>query len=94
MTAREIPEYRYAAPSQDDALDMLGRVLGPALAAQEWRDACREAGLRLPTGDLDPHAVLRVAERLARRPGVAGVLGTSLAIRARTYVNLHAARSA
>ena len=93
MTAREIPEFSYAAPAEDAALQMLARVLGPTAAAQEWRDACREAGLPLPAGDLSPDALLRVAERLAGRPGVAGVVGTSLAIRLRTHLHRRDARA-
>lgn len=82
-----IPRYRLAPPTEDDALAMLARVLGVEEAASTWLRACRRAGVRR-TDDLAPSELLRVCERLAEDEGRAGVIGGSLAVRARTYLLL------
>jgi hypothetical protein len=84
-----IPRYRLAPPTEDDALGMLARVLGPEGAASTWLRCCREAGVRRD-GGMHPAELLRVGERLADEEGVPGVIGTSLAVRARTYLLLSA----
>ena len=91
-THEPIPRYRLAAPTEDEALGMLARVLGADGAAEAWLRACRAAGVRRGTG-VGPAELLRVAERLAagcEGDGVPRVVGTALAVRARTYLLLNA----
>src|SRR5690349_11059242 len=84
-----IPRYRLAPPSEDDALAMLARVMGADQAAATWLRACREAGVRRTDAGLAPAELLRVAERLGKAPGSTGVIATSLAVRARTWLLLN-----
>lgn len=86
-TSGIIPRYRLAPPNEDDALAMLARVVGVDEAANTWLRACREAGVRR-THELAPAELLRVCEKLAAESGRAGVIGASLAVRARTYLLL------
>jgi hypothetical protein len=78
-----VPGYGLAPPTQGDALASLARAVGPDRAADLWLRACAEAGV--PRSNLDVDDMMRVAERLAEQEGVVGVIGTSLAVRARTY---------
>ena len=82
-----IPRYRLAPPNEDDALAMLARVVGVDEATDTWLRACSEAGVRR-THELAPGELLRVCEQLAAESGRAGVIGASLAVRARTYLLL------
>ena len=85
-----LPRYGLAPPSEDDALTMLARVTGVDRAAAAWARARREAGLG---GDhraaLDPAELLRVAEVLVRAEGSERTIGTSLAVRCRTWLLLN-----
>jgi hypothetical protein len=85
-----LPRYGLAPPSEDDGLTMLARVIGVDRAAAAWGRARREAGLGLAdrTG-LGPAELLRVAEVLVRSDGPERAIGTSLAVRARTWLLLN-----
>lgn len=84
-----IPRYGLAAPDEDDALTMLARVVGVDRAAAAWSRARREAGVRAAGGRrLGPPELLRVAEVLAGSDGAERAIGTSLAVRVRTYLLL------
>jgi hypothetical protein len=85
-----LPRYGLAPPSEDDGLTMLARVIGVDRAAAAWARARREAGLGLAgrTG-LGPAELLRVAEVLVRSDGPERAIGTSLAVRARTWLLLN-----
>jgi hypothetical protein len=91
MTAEPptIPRYRLAPPTEDDALAMLARVLGVDQAAATWLGACRDAGIRRTDAALSPAELARVAERLSKAAGPTGVIGTSLGVRARTWLLLN-----
>ncbi|HVG45996.1 MAG TPA: hypothetical protein VM890_14740 [Longimicrobium sp.] len=85
-----LPRYGLAPPSEDDGLTMLARVIGVDRAAAAWARARREAGLG-PAGrtGLGPAELLRVAEVLVRSEGAERAIGTSLAVRARTWLLLN-----
>ena len=85
-----IPGYRLAPPTEQDALTFLARALGADRAASLWMRACREAGVR--AGALSLGELERVAQALAGEEGPAGVVGSSLVIRVRSYRLLAAAR--
>lgn len=88
MATETIPRYRLAPPDEDDALAMLARVVGVDEATNTWLRACRNAGVRRTKDELSPGELLRVCEQLAAESGRAGVIGASLAVRARTYLLL------
>jgi hypothetical protein len=82
--------YGLAPPHEDDGLTMLARVIGVERAAAAWSRARREAGVGPATGaDLAPPELLRVAEVLARGDGAERAIGTSLAVRVRTWLLLN-----
>jgi hypothetical protein len=83
-----IPRYGLAPPSEDDGLTMLARVIGVDRAAAVWVRARREAGLGAGT-ELGPAELLRVAEVLMRSEGAERAIGTSLGVRARTWLLLN-----
>jgi hypothetical protein len=83
-----IPRYGLAPPSEDDALSMLARVMGVERAAKVWVGARRAAGLRLH-GPLTPDELLRVAEGLMGGEGCEPAVGTSLAVRVRSWILLN-----
>jgi hypothetical protein len=85
-----IRRYGLAPPSEDDALGMLARVIGVDRAAAVWARAHREAGLGGAHGEaLGPAELLRVADVLVRSDGPERAIGTSLAVRARTWLLLN-----
>ena len=85
-----IPRYGLAPPSEDDGLTMLARVIGVDRAAAIWARARREAGLGAAAGThLGPAELLRVAEVLVRSEGPERAIGTSLAVRSRTWLLLN-----
>ncbi|HYH83099.1 MAG TPA: hypothetical protein VEX86_25110 [Longimicrobium sp.] len=83
-----IPRYALAPPSEDDALSMLARVVGVDRAARAWLRARREAGLHVQ-GRLKPDELLRAAEVLQHGAGCEQAIGTSLAVRVRTWILLN-----
>jgi hypothetical protein len=83
-----IPRYGLAPPCEDDALGMLARVLGVDRAAQAWLRARRGAGL-VGHGTLTPEELLRAAEALTRGEGCEPAIGTSLAVRVRSWILLN-----
>jgi hypothetical protein len=87
---RTVPGYQLAPPTEQDALTFLARALGADRAASLWMRACREAGAR--AGALSRDELERVVQALAKEEGPAGVVGSSLDIRLRTYRLLAAAR--
>jgi hypothetical protein len=88
--AGTLPRYGLAPPSEDDALSMLARVIGVDRAAAAWARARREAGLGLGgRAELGPAELLRVAEVLVRSEGPERAIGTSLAVRSRTWLLLN-----
>jgi hypothetical protein len=88
-----LPRYGLAPPSEDDALSMLARVIGVDRAAAAWARARREAGLGMGGGtELGPVELLRVAEVLMRSDGAERAIGTSLAVRSRSWLLLNRAR--
>jgi hypothetical protein len=85
-----IPHYGLALPSEDDALSMLARVIGVDRAAAAWARARRAAGLGSDhRAALNPAELLRVAEVLVRTEGAERAIGTSLAVRCRTWLLLN-----
>lgn len=78
-----VPGYGLAPPTEQDALGFLARALGPDQAAALWVRTCRDAGVRSSGMSLDE--LERAAQALAAQEGVAGVIGSSLVIRLRTY---------
>jgi hypothetical protein len=85
-----IDRYGLAPPSEDDGLTMLARVIGVDRAAAAWARACREAGVQATGGaGLTPGELLRVAEVLVRSEGPEQAIGTSLAVRSRTWLLLN-----
>jgi hypothetical protein len=85
-----LPRYGLAPPSEDDGLTMLARVIGVDRAAAAWSRARREAGLDLASRTaLGPAELLRVAEVLVRSDGPERAIGTSLAVRSRTWLLLN-----
>ena len=85
-----IPRYGLAPPSEDDGLTMLARVIGVDRAASAWARARREAGLGAAGGaELGPAELLRVADVLMRSDGAERAIGTSLAVRSRTWLLLN-----
>jgi hypothetical protein len=83
-----LPRYGLAPPSEDDALTMLARAMGVDQAAKAWLRARRAAGLRAH-GPLTPHELLRAAEALTRGDGIEPAVGTSLAVRVRSWLLLN-----
>jgi len=83
-----IPRYGLAPPSEIDALTMLARVTGVDQAAKVWIRARRAAGLRAD-GPLSPEELLRVAEALMKGQGCEPAVGTSLAVRVRSWILLN-----
>ena len=89
-----LPRYGLAPPSEDDGLTMLARVIGVDRAAAAWTRARREAGLGLADRtSLGPAELLRVAEVLVRSDGPERAIGTSLAVRCRTWLLLNRAQA-
>lgn len=87
-----IGRYGLAPPSEDDALGMLARVLGVDRAVQAWLRARRAAGLAAH-GTLTAEELLRAAEALSRGEGCEPAIGTSLAVRVRSWILLNRQRS-
>lgn len=85
-----VPGYQLAPPTEQDALTFLARAVGADRAAGLWMRTCREAGAR--AGALSLDELERVVQALAAEEGPAGVVGSSLAIRLRSYRLLAAAR--
>jgi len=84
------PRYGLAPPNEDDGLSMLARVIGVDRAAAAWARARREAGLGVAgRTDLGPAELLRIAEVLMRADGAERAIGTSLAVRSRTWLLLN-----
>ncbi|HEX8903584.1 MAG TPA: hypothetical protein VF771_01940 [Longimicrobiaceae bacterium] len=84
-----IQRYGLAPPTEEDALTMLARVMGVDGATRAWLRACRSAGVsRHGVPRLSADELLRVAEKLAEGEGTERVIGTSLAVRTRTWVLL------
>ena len=83
-----IPAYGLAVPTDEDALALLARALGPDGAAATWRTACAAVRVPCPAPAPDAGQILRVAEHLSRMDGITGVVGNALAVRARVYVLL------
>ena len=86
--AAAIPAYGLAAPTEEDALALLARALGPDGAAATWRTACAAVRVPCPAPAPDAGQLLRVCEHLSRMDGITGVVGNALAVRARVYVLL------
>jgi len=84
--------YGLAPPTEDDALGMLARVLGVDRAAQAWLRARRAAGLS-GHGALTPEQLLRAAEALTAGEGCEPAIGTSLAVRVRSWILLDRQRT-
>ncbi|HEX2078985.1 MAG TPA: hypothetical protein VHG08_14780 [Longimicrobium sp.] len=82
--------YQLSPPTEQDALTFLARALGADRAATLWMRTCRETGVR--AGALSLDELERVVQALAKEEGPAGVVGSSLAIRLRSYRLLAAAR--
>ena len=82
-TQNPLPGYALAAPTEQDAITFLARALGADPAVSLWVRTCQDAGVR--SGKLTLDELERAAQALARREGVAGVIGNSLVIRLRTY---------
>jgi hypothetical protein len=87
-----IRRYGLAPPSEDDALGMLARVLGVDRAAKAWLRARRTAGVR-EHGALSPEELLRAAEALTQGEGCEPAVGTSLAVRVRSWILLNRQRA-
>jgi hypothetical protein len=79
----DVPGYALAPPTEQDAMSFLARALGPDKAAAVWVRTCHAAGVRSVGMGLDE--LERAAQVLAAQEGVAGVIGSSLVIRLRTY---------
>ncbi|HET7232551.1 MAG TPA: hypothetical protein VFJ16_21255 [Longimicrobium sp.] len=86
-----IPRYGLAPPSEDDALLMLARALGVDRAAKAWLRARRAAGLQAH-GKLTPEELLRAADALTQGDGCEPAIGTSLAVRVRSWILLNRQR--
>jgi hypothetical protein len=85
-----IERYGLAPPTEDDAVTMLARVLGVDGATRAWLRACRAAGVsRDGVHRLSPGELLRVGEALVKGEGAERAIGTSLAVRARTWLLLN-----
>ena len=82
-------KYGLAPPHEDDGLTMLARVIGVERAAAAWSRARREAGVPDDGRALAPGQLLRVAEVLVRGEGPEQAIGTSLAVRVRTWLLLN-----
>ncbi|MEM9554390.1 MAG: hypothetical protein AAGC60_09035 [Acidobacteriota bacterium] len=89
-----------APPPVDDELDRLTRrraihslqrTLGEDAGRAAWSAACLDAGVDADR-PLPLDALARVASRLANDSGPASLVGSSLAIRVRTYQMLTQAR--
>jgi hypothetical protein len=88
--AGTIQRYGLAPPTEDDALTMLARVMGVDGATKAWLKACGAAGVDRHHGHrLTPEELLRVAEKLLTSEGPARAIGTSLAVRSRTWLLLN-----
>lgn len=85
-----IQRYGLAPPTEDDAVTMLARVMGVDGATRAWLRACGEAGVdRRKVHKLSPEELLRVAEKLIIGAGPERAIGTSLAVRSRTWLLLN-----
>ncbi|HEX6750960.1 MAG TPA: hypothetical protein VF092_26970 [Longimicrobium sp.] len=85
-----IQRYGLAPPNEEDALTMLARVMGVDGATKAWLRACRAAGVsRDGVHRLSPEELLRIAEQLVRGEGAERAVGTSLAVRSRTWLLLN-----
>lgn len=80
------PGYSLAAPTEQDALDSLARLLGPDQASDTWTAARAAAGCRL--GPLTPDAYATVLDQLKAQGGMASIVGNSLSVRLRAYRSL------
>lgn len=84
MTATAtVPGYGLAAPTEQDALDSLARLLGPDRAPETWAAARAAAGHRF--GPLSMDAYAAVLNQLKTQGGMAGIVGNSMSVRLRTY---------
>lgn len=77
------PGYGLAAPTEQDALTSLARLLGPDKASETWGAARTAAGHR--SGALTPEAYASVLNELKAQGGMAGIVGNSMSVRLRTY---------
>ena len=82
-THNAVPGYALAAPTEQHAITFLARALGPDQAVSLWVRTCRGAGVR--SGRLSLDELERAAKALAALGGVAGVIGSSVMVRLRTY---------
>lgn len=82
------PGYALAAPSEQDLLTALARLLGADAAAAVWREVCAAIGVPRPGPAMPVEQLLVAAELLAqRRP--CNVAARSFMVRANSYLMLH-----
>ena len=83
-SAHIIPDYGLTAPVVDETLAKLTKSLGASKAAELWAGCCAKAGIPKKI-QYSPDELLAVGLVLAKTPGIAGVYGNGLAVRARSF---------
>ncbi|HYW06833.1 MAG TPA: hypothetical protein VE913_07755 [Longimicrobium sp.] len=83
-----IASHRFAAPTSDDALAALTRVVGVERAEALWVEACGEAAMDTPRERMSIAEIGSVAERLLARGGAVQSVAHAILIRLRTYSRL------
>lgn len=81
-----VPGYALAAPTEQDALAQLARLVGPDKAQAAWSAACTSA--QVPRLGLSPEQLMLAAQALAKQPGVVSVTGNTLVVRLISYQKL------
>ena len=84
--AAPVPGYNLAAPTEQDALLALARLVGPDKAKATWAAACAAAGV--PRLGMSVAQLQLAAQQLAQQPGIVSVTGNSLMVRLISYQKL------
>ncbi len=80
-----VQQYNLTAPSEEDALRSLARLLGSDTATRVWHTACAAAGIRRPGPTLTLDQLSAAAQQLRQQPGVTSVVASSLVVRLNSY---------
>lgn len=79
-------DYRLQGPTTQSVLASLSEHMSAAEAQAEWTAACNAAGVTYPpTTD---QQMLQAIEALSERPGLTGICGMAIRIRARAALRL------
>lgn len=85
--ANRVAEYQFTAPLSEETKAKLQKVYGRERAATIWAETCAIAGCD-SSNQHDVRELVTIGIELSKAPGLAGVYGCSLTVRARSFTAL------